>query len=233
MLHTSKLARGFVAASAALTMCLDLYVVHVTCCAVQCTIVQRRAVAPCDSHVTQIRNTVNSLCDGCFGYHEICSYIELSLLRGTTAVRMQWLVTNNVVLTSTLPYIECPYNESFLYDKCSSLPAGQPEAGGSVDMDGGGACAGQHFLCGMCSQHLTQFWNSLWQKSAGKNLIWGISTQHLSHTSYMWWTLSEHTVNAVWAYGTVVWNVNLNECAAWARCQAYLVSQSNLFLKVA
>ena len=33
--------------------------------------------------------TVNSLCNDCFGYQNICPYIELSLLRGTTAVRMQ------------------------------------------------------------------------------------------------------------------------------------------------
>ena len=33
--------------------------------------------------------TVNSFCNNCFGYQEICPYIELSLLRGTTAVRMQ------------------------------------------------------------------------------------------------------------------------------------------------
>ena len=31
--------------------------------------------------------TVNSLCDDCFGYQTNCRYIELSLLRGTAAVR--------------------------------------------------------------------------------------------------------------------------------------------------
>ena len=47
-------------------------------------------------------STVKSLCDDCFGYQEICPYIELSLLRGTTAVRMQCLVTKGVVFTSQL-----------------------------------------------------------------------------------------------------------------------------------
>ena len=36
-----------------------------------------------------LRWTVNSLCSGCFAYQEICPYIELSLLRGTSAVRIQ------------------------------------------------------------------------------------------------------------------------------------------------
>ena len=33
--------------------------------------------------------TVNSLCNGCLHYQKICPYIKLSLLGGTTAVRMQ------------------------------------------------------------------------------------------------------------------------------------------------
>ena len=33
--------------------------------------------------------TVNSLCNDCFGYQESCPYVQLSLLRGTSAVRMQ------------------------------------------------------------------------------------------------------------------------------------------------
>ena len=57
-------------------------------------------------HVQHLQNsnddtTVNSLCNGCFDYQEICPYIKLSLFRGTTAVRMQCLVANGVVLTST------------------------------------------------------------------------------------------------------------------------------------
>ena len=35
------------------------------------------------------RHTVNSLDNGCFGYQAICPYIKLSLLRETTAVRIQ------------------------------------------------------------------------------------------------------------------------------------------------
>ena len=33
--------------------------------------------------------TVKSLCNNCSGNQQTCPYIELSLLRGTTAVRMQ------------------------------------------------------------------------------------------------------------------------------------------------
>ena len=44
----------------------------------------------------------NSLCKNCFGYQEICPYNNLLLVRGTTAVRMQWVVTNGVILTSRL-----------------------------------------------------------------------------------------------------------------------------------
>ena len=47
-------------------------------------------------------DTVNSLCNDCFDYQQICPYIKLSLLRGTTAVRVQWLLTNGIVLTSRL-----------------------------------------------------------------------------------------------------------------------------------
>ena len=46
--------------------------------------------------------TVNFPCSDCFVKQNICCYIELSLLRGTTAVRMQWLGTKGVVLTSRL-----------------------------------------------------------------------------------------------------------------------------------
>ena len=46
--------------------------------------------------------TVKSLGNGCFDSQENCPYAERSLLRGTTAVRMQWLVTNGVTLTSRL-----------------------------------------------------------------------------------------------------------------------------------
>ena len=46
--------------------------------------------------------TVNSLCNDCFGNQKLCPYIALSLLRGTTAVRMQRLVTNGAVLTSSV-----------------------------------------------------------------------------------------------------------------------------------
>ena len=53
-------------------------------------------------------STVNFLCNDCLIYQEICPDIKLSLLRGTTAVRMQPLVTNGVVLTSSKFYIECP-----------------------------------------------------------------------------------------------------------------------------
>ena len=46
--------------------------------------------------------TVDSLCNDGFGHQEICPCIKLSLIRGTTAVRMQRLVTNGVVLTLRL-----------------------------------------------------------------------------------------------------------------------------------
>ena len=46
--------------------------------------------------------TVNSVCNDCFGYRAFCPCIELSLLRGTIAVRIQSLVTNGVVLTLRL-----------------------------------------------------------------------------------------------------------------------------------
>ena len=39
--------------------------------------------------LAQTACTVNLLCIECFGYQETCPYIELFLLRGTTAVRMQ------------------------------------------------------------------------------------------------------------------------------------------------
>ena len=47
-----------------------------------------------------MHTTVNSLCNDCFDYPKSYPYIQLSLLRGTTAVRKQWSVTNGVVLTS-------------------------------------------------------------------------------------------------------------------------------------
>ena len=34
-------------------------------------------------------STVHSLCNDCFGYQENCPYIKLSLLTGTTVVRIQ------------------------------------------------------------------------------------------------------------------------------------------------
>ena len=46
-------------------------------------------LAPTVALAEQQAGTVNSLCSDCFGYQEICPYIDLSLLRGTNAVRMQ------------------------------------------------------------------------------------------------------------------------------------------------
>ena len=34
-------------------------------------------------------STVNTLCVDCFGHQEMCRYIKMSLLRETTAVKMQ------------------------------------------------------------------------------------------------------------------------------------------------
>ena len=53
-------------------------------------------------HVVAEAGTVNSLCDNCFAYQKLCPYIESSLLRGMTAVRMQLLVINDAVLTSSV-----------------------------------------------------------------------------------------------------------------------------------
>ena len=46
--------------------------------------------------------TVTSLCNDCLGYPGNCSYINLSLLRDATVVRMQCLVSNGLVLTLRL-----------------------------------------------------------------------------------------------------------------------------------
>ena len=43
--------------------------------------------------------TGNSVCNDCFSSQEICPCIKMSLLSGTTAVRMQWSITNGIVLT--------------------------------------------------------------------------------------------------------------------------------------
>ena len=47
-------------------------------------------------------DAVHSLCHDCCDYQKLCPNFELSLLRGTIAVRMQWLVTNGAVLKSRL-----------------------------------------------------------------------------------------------------------------------------------
>ena len=68
-----------------------------------------------------IVHTVN--CNDCYDYQEICPCIKLSLLRRTTAVRMQRLVTNGVVLTSRLSlHLECPYKEILLYIVSTAHP---------------------------------------------------------------------------------------------------------------
>ena len=46
--------------------------------------------------------TVKALGNDCFCSQELCAFIELSLPRGTAAVRMQRLVINGVVLTSKM-----------------------------------------------------------------------------------------------------------------------------------
>ena len=67
------------------------------------------AVSKCSSQYT-----VNCLCNDCFGNQEVCPYIKLSLFRGTTAVSIQWSVTNGVVLTSSVltKRISCCRNRS-------------------------------------------------------------------------------------------------------------------------
>ena len=45
---------------------------------------------------------VNSPCNDCFGYQETFLYIVLSLFRRTTVARMQWLVANGLVRTSSV-----------------------------------------------------------------------------------------------------------------------------------
>ena len=59
-------------------------------------------------------STVTSLCDDCFGSRGLCPYMELSSIGGTTAVRMQWLITKWIVFTRKCRYIKCPYKEKIL-----------------------------------------------------------------------------------------------------------------------
>ena len=66
------------------------------------SIMQQPAAGTLNTDQQPDHGTVNSLCNDCFGSQEICPYIELSLFRETTAVRMQSLVTNGVVLTLSL-----------------------------------------------------------------------------------------------------------------------------------
>ena len=46
--------------------------------------------------------TVNFLCNYCFDSQETCPYIKLSLLKGTSSVRMQRSISNCTVLTSRM-----------------------------------------------------------------------------------------------------------------------------------
>ena len=68
------------------------------------------------SKASNCRNSVSSLCTNCVGARITCPYIELSLLRSTMAVKVQWLVpTFFLSLQWECPYIQCLYIEKTLY----------------------------------------------------------------------------------------------------------------------
>ena len=71
--------------------------------------------------ITVTTCTGTSLCIDCFDHQEKCLYTELPLLKGSSAVRKQWSLHSDNVLSSKMSlhqrstHIMCPYKKTSLY----------------------------------------------------------------------------------------------------------------------